>query len=74
MNVITLPSDFLPKLMMLVLAIELIVFVVISLVLNFHWKKYGFKREGISTARVFYYTVSVFVISTMAGILIFMNV
>lgn len=64
-----------PEILWLLLAIVLIIFLVMSFILQHHWKYYGIKGNSKVFARALFWVISVFLIFVMLlSILFFENI
>ncbi|MEK9179996.1 MAG: hypothetical protein AAB897_01110 [Patescibacteria group bacterium] len=66
-------SRIFPTIGLIVFAGALLFFAVISLILNYHWRKHGVGLAGLSRAKIFYFGVSGILLVAMATLLFLIN-
>lgn len=66
-------SNFFPIVGLVIFAGILVFFLIISLILNYHWSKYGAGLGGLKTAKIIYFGVSGVLLAAMAILLFSIN-
>ena len=66
-------SKLFPAIGLVVFAGVLLFFAIISLILNYHWRKHGVGLGGLKTARVIYFAVSGILFAAMVILLLSIN-
>lgn len=73
MNGVANISRLFPAIGLIVFAGVLVFFLVVSLILNYHWRKHGVGLRGLKTAKIVYFGISGVLFVAMAILLFSVN-